>query len=500
MNIKHYLLTLIFVTTSALSSGDIFFVTDNGSGDCSQANPCSLVTALSSADNYDNIYFAGGMYIGSGDEVISVTKHLSFYGGWDGELSGPIVRDPQSHPSYIDGGDKRRAFKIEENLRVLIRDLYISGCKTDENGSGIYAINPIFLTLADVTMDSNVASNETDSTNRTYTHGGAIFVKGGKLTIERGTFSRNTSRDDGGAIYTVDTNVSIKNSNFIHNTAWSSSALYAASSNKGTLILEDNNFTKNQNGETKRGNSMMMILNFDANISRNIISKNIGYQQSAIRIFYTNLIFTQNLIFENSFGQASALEINYPLQSNYISNNVFVNNISNNQYGTATVIFNNFTNNHSYDDMVFLHNTLANNTNDDGQKCNYGVLLKNTGEIKMSNNIIVGNKVGINVDDTSSLKIDTTLWGEINANDINLNGTGTINDTHNLIGDPKFVNPADNNFHIRANSAARDAGIVTAETIDIDSETRPEGDSYDIGADEFVNTFTSPALIMYLLN
>jgi hypothetical protein len=76
-------------------------------------------------------------------------------------------------------------------------------------------------------------------------------------------------------------------------------------------------------------------------------------------------------------------------------------------------------------------------------------------------------------------------------------GSGT-NQSHNLVTDPKFIDPSANNFHLQPNSPAIDAGITIPEvTTDFDGITRPQGNAYDIGAYEFVgnNQDTTPPTI-----
>lgn len=79
------------------------FVTVSGSGSaCTQAAPCDLPTALSQANDGNTIYIAAGTYTGTGAAVITVTRSITFYGGWDSAASGPVVCDPATYPTKLD--------------------------------------------------------------------------------------------------------------------------------------------------------------------------------------------------------------------------------------------------------------------------------------------------------------------------------------------------------------------------------------------------------------
>jgi len=65
--------------------------------------------------------------------------------------------------------------------------------------------------------------------------------------------------------------------------------------------------------------------------------------------------------------------------------------------------------------------------------------------------------------------------------------TGSVlGGSHNVAGDPKFVNVAHDNYHLSAGSAAIDQGIDLGIPIDFDGDPRPTGAGFDIGFDEYV--------------
>jgi hypothetical protein len=66
-------------------------------------------------------------------------------------------------------------------------------------------------------------------------------------------------------------------------------------------------------------------------------------------------------------------------------------------------------------------------------------------------------------------------------------GTGTSSDTHNLTGDPLFVDPANGNYHLKTSSKSPCIDAADPDSYpahDIDGEDRPMGKGPDIGADE----------------
>src|SRR5580765_8546893 len=62
------------------------FASTTGSGFlCTRDNPCRLSIAVGAASTGDSIYVQGGTYTGLGPAVITVSKSISIFGGWDGK-------------------------------------------------------------------------------------------------------------------------------------------------------------------------------------------------------------------------------------------------------------------------------------------------------------------------------------------------------------------------------------------------------------------------------
>ena len=55
---------------------------------------------------------------------------------------------------------------------------------------------------------------------------------------------------------------------------------------------------------------------------------------------------------------------------------------------------------------------------------------------------------------------------------------------HTVSGDPLFVNPAVDDYHLNLGSPAIDAGVDAGVLIDVDGQARPQNNGFDIGYDE----------------
>ena len=111
------------------------------------------------------------------------------------------------------------------------------------------------------------------------------------------------------------------------------------------------------------------------------------------------------------------------------------------------------------------------------------------GTVHITNTIVSSYSAGISYQTGSTVTEDYNLYFG-NSTDFYDPGTGTlISGTHSLHGqDPRFVNPAADNYHIGTDSAALDAGAFLGVTNDLDGAARPTNtawpDAPDIGCYE----------------
>ncbi|MCP4544200.1 MAG: DUF11 domain-containing protein [Chloroflexi bacterium] len=212
---------------------------------------------------------------------------------------------------------------------------------------------------------------------------------------------------------------------------------------RGNLTLKDSSITDNaSNG--------LYLYSSDTTLTNNIISDNAG--DGLYLYYWTTATLTNNIIADNA------------------GNGLYIEGSS----------------------ARLLHTTIARNTGGGNgvyvtRYCSMGCIYST---VALTNTILVSQTVGIFVETDNTATLEGTLWGNGSwANDTDWGGDGTIiTGTVNLWDDPDFVDPYNGDYHIGPDSAAFDTGVTTDVDDDIDSEPRPQGSGYDIGADERADT------------
>ncbi len=396
------LFLLLTGTASQAGADDAdVFVTPGGTGDCSQANPCDIQTALSTATDGDAIYLGAGAYTGGGGAVVTITESVTLYGGWDGTTDTPPRRDPDAHPTVLDGEETRPVVTIHGPAQVTLEGLTIargsvlSTTTRGWHGAGLYA-RDTDLSILGVNVYSNVV--DAYDVEDSLVHGGGVAVDGGTLLVEGSEFRWNSGwaqrRSSGGGLSISHTvTATVRGSLFQDNDAWHASGIYFTSDDQTPFTVTNNIIAGNQSTYS-------------------------WLESPVVRVWGG--------------------------------------------------------------DGTFLHNTAAHNDSAYGFQVDLGA------SVALTNTILVSHTVGISVTGDSTARLEGTLWGSgAWANGTDWDGDGDIvTGTVNVWGAPRFVDPDGGDYHIGVGSAARDRGVTSDVEDDIDGDSRPQDEGYDIGADE----------------
>jgi predicted outer membrane repeat protein len=235
--------------SEAASSTWYVSTTGNDSNACSDPSfPCATINAaIDRAISGDTIKVALGIYIGTGYEVVEISRSIMLSGGWDTTFT------VQQGFSTIDGQNLRKGVLIEVTnvslTRFIIQNCVGSGLYIDNSGGATISKSIIANNESDSSFGGGVVNEGSLTINNSSIHhnvteyvGGGIYNYGA-LTINNSTISYNSadwgggisaggttalnnvtvshnSADQGGGIYATGLNVTLKNTIVANNTAW----------------------------------------------------------------------------------------------------------------------------------------------------------------------------------------------------------------------------------------------------------------------------------------
>jgi hypothetical protein len=440
--------------------GNLFVTTGGNGSNCTQADPCELATALGQSSNGDTIYVAQGIYTGTKGAVVTMTKSITLFGGWDASIATPPVRDPELYPTTLNGENARRGVYISGSITPTLDGFIITLGNASESamdpgyGGGIYSngANPIF---SHNVITGNVASN--NPVDWGYGGGICILSTPSMAVVSENLIANNTANtanagDGGGLAVRGSNGVTIRKNTFQGNIAG-----ITTNGEGGGLSLydslaevSDNLIQNNQAASAGAGFGGGLYSQFgEVNLSANIITDNAAEFGAITFEQNSNVMLANNIIAKNPAG------------------GVFVRGSASNPLAGSLV-----------------NNTIAQN----GKEGVYaGWFNSGYSRLTLTNNIIVSHSIGIFAYPDLNPNVVTATHTLFFGNDDDTAGatitsTEAINDSK-----PLFVDSGGRDYHLRANSPAVDAGIsVPWLTTDIDGDARPwpAGGYYDIGADE----------------
>jgi len=396
-------------------------------------------------------------------------------------------------PSEYGAGIQANGNLVLERVELLSNTAYGSG-------GGLYVIGDLTITDGGIrnnvstnglggglrTIGATVISGTQFTGNTSQGDGGGAFVLE-ELSIQNSLFEDNyctAMSCDGGGLFSFST-TDIQNTQFISNSAQDQAGGAAA---PGILTITGSLFENNEavfgKGGALYAQDMATILDtqFLGNLARSsgggmyafasVVLSNVSFQDNQSTIGAGGGLFTAGSldITHSQFIGNSATEgggLTHSAGSASLVNTLFAENTATNISGMALLL--------SSDESVeVLHTTLAGPVSVNGS-----AIEVTAGSTVITNSIITNHTIGIN-NNGGSVQQDFNLFFGNGADTQGVVSGGA----NSLTGDPLFIDPAGDDYHINVGSAACDTGTDSGVTIDFDGEVRPMNQGFDIGFDE----------------
>lgn len=464
----------------------------------------------------------GGLYVDESTAVLernTISGNIAAQGGGglalgDRSTCTLITNSMVNNTAHGDGG----AVLLRSGGSAWLRGNSITGNTAHDDGGGLAARDASEIHLTDDVVSSNQAQNDGGAidlstgssatlsdayltSNMAEDNGGGLAAENSQITVSQSSVTGNTASGLGGGLYlALSSTASVLNSSVEGNTAAGGGGLCMMPGSSATLtrnsIAQNRAFLdgggmhlKDQTAATLRSNTIVNNTSGDDGgglyleasqvelVDNDVLDNHAGGDGGAFAVRrWGQIALSQDRVLGNvsdDDGGAFYIAAGAPFT---LTNSVIAQNRAIDTGGGLWVVGTPL----GRSSGLLRHNTIADNGD-------VGLSVGISATLQVVNSIIVKHSVGVFVIEGSSVDLEATLWGNGEwANVQDEAGLGSISiGTVNVWGDPRFVSPAEGDYHISEQSAAVDAGLDAGVYVDLDGNARPGGGGFDIGADEY---------------